>query len=115
MFDIFTKPQKEISSSIVAFDKLFYFKTDISSNDRLKAYVQKEIICTTVYWTNYDSCWCNMVQRSKDCHNEVIISSLQWVIKRSLNDNTCSATVYWVYGPCMKCAIKLAPSDIKSK
>ena len=48
------------------------------------------------------------------CHYEVIISSLQWVIKRSLNDNTCSATVYWMYGPCMKCAIKLAPSDIKS-
>ena len=32
--------------------------------------------------------------RSKDCHNEVIITSLQGVIKRPLEDNACSSTVY---------------------
>ena len=35
-----------------------------------------------------------MILGSKDCHNEVIITSLQGVLKRPLNDNTCSTTVY---------------------
>ena len=35
-----------------------------------------------------------MVLSSNDCHNEVIITSLQGVIKRPLDDNTCNSTVY---------------------
>ena len=35
-----------------------------------------------------------MILRSKDYHNEVIISSLQGVKKRPLKDNTCRSTVY---------------------
>ena len=31
-----------------------------------------------------------MILRSKDCHNEVIVTSLQEVIKWPLEDNTCS-------------------------
>ena len=34
----------------------------------------------------YNPCWCNMVQISKGCLNEVIIISLQ-IIKRPLNGN----------------------------
>ena len=34
-----------------------------------------------------------IVQGSKDCHNEVIISTQQGVIKWPLKDNTCSITV----------------------
>ena len=34
-----------------------------------------------------------MVQRSKDCHNELITSSLQGAIERSLNDNTCDPMI----------------------
>ena len=36
---------------------------------------------------------------SRDCHNEVIISSLHGVIKRPLKDNTCSTTDYWFMVP----------------
>ena len=39
------------------------------------------------------------ILRSKDCHDEVFITSLQRVIKRPLKDNTCSSTVYLFYGP----------------
>ena len=53
-----------------------------------------------------------MVQRSKDCHNEVIIIALQGVIKRPLKDNTGGNTVYWFDGPCIACAIELHPSAI---
>ena len=45
-------------------------------------------IGTTVYLA-IDPLWCNMILRSKDCYNEVIILSLQGIIKRSLKDNTC--------------------------
>ena len=44
-----------------------------------------------------------MVLRSKDYHNEVIITSLQGVIKRPLEDNTCRFIDF--YG-----AIELPPS-----
>ena len=37
----------------------------------------------SVYWI-YDPCWCNMVQISKGCHDEMNIISLQEVIKRLL-------------------------------
>ena len=40
-----------------------------------------------------------MILRSKDYHNEVIITSTQGVIKMPLKDNTCSSTDYWCYGP----------------
>ena len=40
-----------------------------------------------------------MIPISKDCHSEVIITSTQGLIKRPLNDNTCSSTDYWFYGP----------------
>ena len=53
-----------------------------------------------------------MIQRSKDCHNEVIISSVQWIIKRPLKENTCIITVYSFYGYCITCIIKLPPSAI---
>ena len=53
-----------------------------------------------------------MVRRAKDCHIEVIISTLKGVIKRPLKDNTCSTIVYWFYGPCITCAIKLPPYAI---
>ena len=39
-----------------------------------------------IYWIN-DPRWCNMVQISKGCLNEVIIKSLQEVIKRPLKGN----------------------------
>ena len=39
-----------------------------------------------VYWIN-DPLLCNMVQISKGCPNEVIIISLQEVIKRPLKGN----------------------------
>ena len=40
----------------------------------------------SVYWMN-DPWWCNMVRISKSCLNEVIIISLQEVIKRPLMGN----------------------------
>ena len=40
----------------------------------------------SVYWIN-DPLWCNMVQVYKGCPNEVIIVSLQDVIKRPLTGN----------------------------
>ena len=40
----------------------------------------------SVYWTN-ESRWCKIVQVSKGCLNEVIIISLQEVIKRPLKGN----------------------------
>ena len=50
-------------------------------------------------WYHCDTCWCNMIQRSKDCHNETIISSLQELIKRPLMDIACDIIVYWFFGP----------------
>ena len=38
------------------------------------------------YWI-YDPCWCNMIQKSKNCHKEGIIISLQEVIKVPLKGN----------------------------
>ena len=40
------------------------------------------------------------------------MSSMQGVIKRLMKDNSCSTTVYWLYGPCISCAIKLPLSAI---
>ena len=48
-------------------------------------------------------CWCDVIQRSKDCHNEGIKSSLQGVIKMIIHviplfigfmvpDNLCNKT-----------------------
>ena len=51
---------------------------------RLKFYSSKKGV--SVYWI-YDPCLCNMVQISKDCLHEVIIISLQEVIKRHLKGN----------------------------
>ena len=53
-----------------------------------------------------------MVQRSKDCHNEVIISSLLGINKRPPKENTYGTTVYLFYDPCKTSAIKLPPSAI---
>ena len=57
-----------------------------------------------------------MVQRAKDCHNEVIVPHIcrvLGVIKRLLKDNTCSTTIHWLkYDLCITCAIKLPPSAI---
>ena len=50
-----------------------------------------------------------MVQRSKDCHNGVIISSLQGRIKSIIQNST---SVYVLHGPCMTCTINLSPSVI---